>query len=81
MNVPMMVKTSAIISYISIITVAIFSAYYTVWFLPGNFLMTYRYTQVCENGVFLATSVMVDVVIIVVSVIVGYVYFRKYDVL
>lgn len=73
--------TSAIISYISIITVAIFSAYYTVWFLPGNFLMTYRYTQVCENGVFLAKSVMVDVVIIVVSVIVGYVYFRKYDVL
>lgn len=73
--------TSAVISYISIITIAIFSAYYTVWFLPGNFLMTYRYMQICENGVFLATSLIVDVVIIVVSVIVGYVYFRKYDVL
>ena len=73
--------TSPVISYISIITIAIFSAYYTKWFMPGNFLMSYRYVQACNNGITLMTSVVVDVVIIVASIVIGKIYFNRCDVL
>ena len=73
--------TSPVISYISIITIAIFSAYYAKWFMPGNFLMSYRYIQVCNNGITLMTSVVVDVVIIAASIVIGKIYFNRCDVL
>lgn len=71
---------SPAISFVVIIAVYTFSAYYMSWFFPGNFMMVYRYAQVNSGGIHLGLSIFVDALIAVAAVIVGYWYFRKYDI-
>lgn len=71
---------SPTISFVIVIAVYTFSAYYMSWFLPGNFMMTYRYHQVNSGGVHLGPSVLVDVFLTAAAVLAGYWYFRKYDI-
>ncbi|SEW43032.1 hypothetical protein [[Clostridium] fimetarium] len=70
-----------IVSYIIIIILYIFSAFYMKWFLPGNFLMFYRNYIVNPNGIHIFPSMMVNMIIILISFIVGYFYFRNVDIL
>lgn len=71
---------SPTISFVILIAVYAFSAYYMDWFMPGNFMMTYRYAQVNPGGVHLGLSLMVDALIAVAAVVAGYWYFRRYDI-
>lgn len=70
-----------IISYMFVVSMYIFSAYYMKWFMMGNFLMTFRIGLVNVKGMRLGTSLIVDVIVFATSAIVGYLYFRKYDVI
>ena len=72
--------TIPVVSYIMLIAVYIFSAFYMRWFTPGNYLMAYRMKAVLPNGVDFMTAIAVDIVLMVIAVVAGNIYFRKYDI-
>ena len=57
------------------------SAFYMKWFMPGNYMMAYRMIPVNSDGISFGISLIFDIGISVVSVFVGYMCFRKYDVI
>lgn len=70
-----------IVSYMVTVSIYIFSAYYMKWFMIGNYMMMYRNKSINENGMQIGKSLMIDIIIFTVSIITGYVYFKRYDVL
>ena len=70
-----------IVSYIIVIAIYIFSAFYMKWFMIGNYLMMYRTDFINPNGMHLGKALVVNVCIIIISILTGYLYFRRHDVL
>ena len=70
-----------IVSYVIIIAMYIFSAFYMKWFMIGNYLMMYRNEFVNQKGMHLGISLIVDVGVATISIVAGYIFFRRYDVL
>lgn len=69
------------VSFIVVMVIYITSAFYMKWFMPGNYMMAYRMIPVNCDGISFGISLIFDIVISVVSVFVGYMFFRKYDVI
>jgi len=59
----------------------IFSAFYMKWFMIGSYLMMYRTDFINPNGMHLGKALVVNVCIIIISILTGYLYFRRHDVL
>ena len=70
-----------IVSYVIIIAMYIFSAFYMKWFMMGNFMMMYRNEFINHKGMHLGISLIVDAGVAIISIVAGYLYFRRYDVL
>lgn len=70
-----------ILSYIIIVIIYIFSAFYMRWFMPGNFLMFYRNCMINPNGIHFTPSILVDMFLFTFSIVAGYFYFRNIDIL
>lgn len=86
MAVSVLQMTAALIGnetsgYISAMAVSVLSAYYMVWFLPGNGSMVFRYLTVNENGIGLWLPLFAYFVIIVVCFFIGKRYFENMDIL
>jgi len=64
-----------------VIVMYIMSAYYMKWFMLGNYLMVYRNALINSNGVCFRTSIVIDMILLIFSVISGYIYFRKYEII
>lgn len=73
--------TSPIVSFVIVIVMNIMSAYYMKWFMPGNYLMTYRNILINSNGVQFQTSIIIDMLLLIFSAVSGYIYFRKYEII
>ena len=71
--------TNSFISYIAVICIIVASAYYKSQFLVGNFLMVRRNAIFLNGGIDTIKAVIFDVIIIIASVILGYLYFKKLD--
>ena len=69
------------VSFIVVMVIYISSAFYMKWFMPGNYMMAYRMIPVNSDGISFGISLIFDIGISVVSVFVGYMCFRKYDVI
>lgn len=51
------------------------------WFMMGNYLMMYRNEFINQKGMNLGIALMVDAGVMIISIVAGYLYFRRYDVL
>ena len=69
------------ISYIAVIVICGFSAYYMKWFLIGNGMMVYRYFYVNPKGMGIVLPLLASGVIFTLSIVVGYISFRNKDIL
>ena len=72
---------NSIVSYVIIIAMYIFSAFYMKWFMMGNYIMMYRNESINQKGMNLSISLIVDAGVVLISIVSGYLYFRRYDVL
>lgn len=70
-----------IISYIVVIMVYIFSAYYMKWYMVGNYLMFYRSSMLNPLGMSFWNSMWMDAAIFLFSSIIGYLHFRCIDIM
>ena len=70
-----------IIGYVMNVVVLIVSAYYMTPFLQGNALMILRSADYKSGGIDTAFSIGISLVIIIVSVLAGAVYFSRMDIL
>jgi len=70
-----------IVSFVIVIAIYIFSAFYMKWFMMGNYLMMYRNEFINQKGMHLGISLIVDAGVATISIVAGYLYFRRYDVL
>lgn len=71
---------STVVSFAAVCAMYVLSAYYTVWFLPGNYTMWRRCSYLSELGLDPGGGLFMAVVLIVVSVISGRVYFAGKDI-
>ena len=69
------------VSFICVMSVYVLSVFYMTWFMPGNYMMVYRMNQINPDGVGFATGIMLDTAIMIGAACIGYVKFRKYDVI
>ena len=69
------------VSFICVLSVYIMSVFYMKPFMPGNYMMVYRMNQINPDGVGLMTGVLLDIAIIIVSIVVGYVGLKKRDII
>lgn len=86
MAVSMLQMTAALIGneasgYISAMAVSVLSAYYMVWFLPGNGSMVFRYLAINEKGIGLWLPLFAYFVISVSCFFIGKYYFENKDIL
>lgn len=79
MTVSMFSKT--IISFLAMSCLTISSAYFLNSFFLGNYEMIVRYNMVISNGINCSTGFILSLVVIIVSVIVGLLKFRRYDII
>lgn len=68
------------VSFIIILAIYISSAFYMRWYMVGNYLMVYRMQPVNADGVGLEVGIIVAVIISVISVVLGYMKFKKHDI-
>lgn len=57
------------------------STYYLNAYLPGNYAMPIRSEYVVENGVTIGGGIIMALLIICMSIIIGSLYFKRYDIL
>jgi hypothetical protein len=69
------------VSYIVVIGICGFSAYYMKWFLIGNGMMVYRSTAMNPRGIGILLPILASVALFVISIVVGYLSFRNKDIL
>jgi hypothetical protein len=69
------------ISYIAVIVLCAFSAYYMKWFLVGNSMMVYRYIYVNSKGIGIFLPLLASSILFIVSIMAGYISFRNKDIL
>jgi len=72
---------SPIYSFIIVICLLITSAYYCSPIFIGNYSMLLRNKIITPKGIDSSTAIIVNLAIITISIIVGYFYFKKYDIL
>ena len=73
--------TSPIISYTFIIAILVGGAFYDNPFVPGNYFMLIRNEILLKGGYHTFAAIFEDCVIFIVSVLVGYIYFKKFDII
>lgn len=71
----------SIVSFISVCVLYIISAYYTVWFLPGNYMMWLRSSFLYEKGISPLTGIIVSIGITIMALILGDLYINNCDIL
>ena len=59
----------------------VLSAYYTVWYLPGNYTMWQRASYIEADGVNPASGLVLSAGMILISLIGGLMYFDRKDIL
>lgn len=70
-----------IYSYICIVSLMLASAYYFSPILIGNFSMLLRNNVVYPNGIISAVAITIDIIIIFISIFMGYCFFKKRDII
>ncbi len=70
-----------VVSFALSCSVYIFSAYYTEWFLPGNYTMWMRSSYLNAEGINPESGIVIAVILIVSSVFAGCVYFDRCDII
>ena len=72
---------SPVVSFASMCGVYVLSAYYTVWWLPANYTMWLRSSYVSVDGVSPDNGVVISLFIMIFSILAGWVYFDRKDVI
>lgn len=72
---------NAIVGYMSVIVAAVLSAYYMADFLPGNAIMVFRYMEINNNGIHMLSTALWCIAITLVSMILGFMVFKRKDVM
>jgi len=72
---------SPVTSFALISGLYILSAYYTAWFLPGNYTMWLRSSYYIENGVSPLSGLIFALFVVVAVFFLGHDYFRRKDIL
>jgi hypothetical protein len=71
----------SVVSFIAVSVQYILSAYYTTWFLPGNYTMWLRSSYLYEEGISPLTGIVVSAGIMLAALISGVIYMNNSDIL
>lgn len=71
----------SVVSFIAVSVLYILSAYYTTWFLPGNYTMWLRSSYFTKEGISPLTGAAVSAGIILAAMITGVMYINNSDIL
>ncbi len=72
---------SPVVSFASMCGLYVLSAYYTAWWLPGSYTMWLRSSYVSVDGISPDNGVVISLFIMTFSILVGWVYFDRKDVI
>ena len=70
-----------VVSFAGVCAMYVLSAYYTVWYLPGNYTMWQRASYIEADGVNPASGLVLSAGMILISLIGGLMYFDRKDIL
>lgn len=70
-----------VVSFAGVCAMYVLSAYYTVWYLPGNYTMWQRTSYIEVDGVNPASGLVLSAGMILISLIGGLMYFDRKDIL
>lgn len=73
--------TSPVISYMVIVAIFVGGAFYNNQLLPGNYFMILRNQTLLDGGFNTYFAILEDISIFIISALVGYIYFKKIDII
>lgn len=69
-----------VISFALVCAMYVLSAYYTIWELPGNYTMWFRCSYIAENGLDPKGGLFMAIILMVMAIVLGRIYFENKDV-
>lgn len=75
------IVTSSVLGYISSIVVLVLSAFTNTPLLFGNNSMLLRSELVMDGGIKVITAIIINIVVVILSLIIGYIAFKRKDIL
>ena len=69
-----------VISFACVCAMYVFSAYYTVWYLVGNYTMWLRSAYIADEGVYPLSGFVFAAGMLAVACACGFMYFQNKDV-